>query len=636
MSSRSRPTVRGGEVSTPSPLGTPLGLEAGSLEPLPQGQLQKYENKSLPPIPRAHRHSHTSALSKDMTKAFATPETSLYLSTTQRDNLDDIDWARREADISIVLEDQVGRAFPRPAGDDTHEIHSPRPVSFRPAAPIAPPRGHGSNQKIRQLMGIAVLDDPSDPSESTEVSHVSNQDGIAHSQDQDYFDAGASESRPLGPETVINNDGKVYTNTPPPGHVAKPNLSRFDPATPTGSSSPVSPLSPLAPLKRDGSHPHSPAGVSPLTPMRPKRPDENTSKRPQPKSARTRPGPESNDWPQSDFLYGYTRVPLTQELYHETTAQLAARARATGAPARSPPLASSYPGSPVPRNARLASCDEAAWQARANPPDGSSEPVKHGLQPGSPWPGQSPYSPAYGHSYIWQGPGEVEPVSPRPLSSIREATSPRISSFWHRWRPQGPQEPHPGRRLSEFDDLLIMDDTGGAEGENSRISRRRSLIAKVLKRISGGSGNSPTIEAYPTMTPLMTQTQAPHQQHHVKSSSPTSYRSPTSAGTVDGQPGGSRASFFVPAVAKASMSSIAQKTTDLVEQARTAAGILSREERRRENLKGRIRVMADGGRVASSSSPALVPAQPQPQTQSPLVSPLSPDNNDQQSMQQWV
>ncbi|KAK0618519.1 hypothetical protein B0T17DRAFT_656609 [Bombardia bombarda] len=582
------------------------------LSPHP-ADVEIYEKRPLPALPK--RYSIASVLSKEMNKAFETPD-SPHSFNSRSSEPNGIDWVRQESDFAFIFDEQAeggrgggggegGRASRLPGGMtplarphlsrvDVRDLPPPEaragetpapqlrisakrilrlttgakasviPVIHYPSPKSPGPSGHNSRLKIKQLMGADVAPDEiyAGSSDLLEIfSPLENRSSSIYSQDLDDAD---SES-----ESV--NDGHTRYS--------------LDSATEDYTNNVENP-------KSDPDRPR------PLTINRPERDDATRGRRKHGTPSMFPPGLE----------HTVSRTIYARDLYHETTAQLA---RVTwSAPDRSSPQSQSMPPPGTPNR----------WTTTITSPsnDGATTASSKTLfSSGSKLLDRS-VSNVSSHPPTWH---LGDPTA------RRRVTSTGTFGPWYR------RSPSPLRNATTYyDDSVAVTDGSEAEGNRSpplphQQQQRRSLMSKVLRRISGSASNRPSSPPPPQQ---QQQQQYPFDIYvggpapspielHQGSGSPTSRRrrsqssdrppsvsgrSPPlsvtppylgglSPGPGPGPPLPSPLSPLSPG-GMGSRVSLALKTNELV-----GMMAMSKEERRRRSLKGKIRVLDDGGRVGS-------------------------------------
>ncbi|KAK3328806.1 hypothetical protein B0H66DRAFT_1723 [Apodospora peruviana] len=705
--------MRGGRLaarpSTPTP--TPRRGEAPLPRLPPPEDVQTYEKKPLPALP-GRRHSLTSTLSREMTRAFATPHTSAVFLTADNNNESEKNETRLisererqlsstdsndtilgggvESEISVLLEHRTAAAAtrnsglrekqqppeppkqqymlnggrmsssptppPRPAQG---EILSPQPKSsvqkllrltsstgggsnrnsrakspalIYPTAAVAntQPSGHNSMHKIKQLMGVDVasIDSKHSSLEPMAVSPLND----SSPPDQAVSDNGADEED-------YNDNDSIFRGTSAAAPQDNTDISA------RGYDSRDSPIpAPLVVIKRS-----SPVSI----------------------------GVEEGRTPSSSSAHAHTQVPQheyeEEDLYHETAAQLAAalssstwvrqrrRSGTGGGGSVGPPNTNTrrhhylnITNSNI-NNSAATTTNHETRDSRGRSSFGSgsqlirnhSNDKYHTQKQG--WPEIQLKDQ---HNKWRSSPGLPASRSPSLPTAVdtsvggrKRATSTGTtsSSFggileqrWQSWqqRSQQPQQvggyqqqranlphpgtkviiphcdPHPGTRIVLPCELEELEKGGGGSPTSPRQhSRRESIVSKVLKRISGSSTTpTPTpkrtseYESSPTATSnnnIFLPPPPPQQQQHqqkqewqVPSNIPAS--SPTVASGRGSGEGG--------------LSAATQKTNELLLAAAAGTGgggvkesggnrDKAEAEKRREDLKSRIRVLDDGGQV---------------------------------------
>ncbi|KAK3341191.1 hypothetical protein B0T25DRAFT_333799 [Lasiosphaeria hispida] len=649
LGNASAPSLRGAETATLHRQTPPASLRS----PPPPAHVERYEKKPLPPLP-PKRASLTSTLSKEMSQAFATPEGSVEFAAEQLGVGKKGGWEKEENEIAVILDRGPGNRLPPPSSRlpaaarritqrtrrvkvETRDedvppdnLLSPQPRSSVQkilrltslkrvtSSSSSSPSGHNPGHKIKQLMGMDVGSEgharraapkgPKDP--HIDVSPLSNRSSL-YSQDLD-----ATISEPDSSGLDANYGSKGYSSNPSSGYSAQ----RFNPKGP-GSGAAHSPLNSMNLANSDtasegGSHVRAAGRIQ------------------EPPSADDfAPRTVNRDhWssPRSDpSRYGH-------DLYHTTASQLARTIPSSSQrmPVRPPPQDSS------PRWLLL---DEEFTRTV------DSLPSYHSGGGGATRPPSSPSYPSPLHQAPplqdgLSGPARAE--THPPLRSMRgesrlRATSASATAHWH-YHHQQPRQQHyrhaqqssdptptPRGMRFEYDSDSNSTSTstkprskfhmrGVSEGEAPRIRpRRRSIISKVFKRGSSSAATTARMSTAPSTsattgsttvssnysananqqstsptTTTFTHRSTDSEQHQSspQSQSPDSPRSPRSPRTSLPPP------FSLPA-AMASMTSLAHRTGDMVEQVRLAAGLKTQSEKRRESLKSKIVVLGDGGQI---------------------------------------
>ncbi|KAK0746315.1 hypothetical protein B0T18DRAFT_149415 [Schizothecium vesticola] len=541
-----------------------------SLSPPPASHLvEKYRTKPLPPTPPRpppRRHSQISSLSRELSTAFETPHTSMELCPDDMDSEDscgDGDGAglNRLAALSSPYSSQ------RPGSKNIKKILYLTGEQAALDCSPSSPSGHNPHRKIKQLTGNDIdpgrSGPPSSPKQpSTEVSPVTRRTSSVYSQDGAI--ASPSPETPLG--TSVSGD-RGYESDPDASFFARQYLPRT-----RGSGL-------FAPLPR-------PLDLS------------RGSRTPLPSTA--------EEFRESKTSHGPVAATYNQDLYHITTTQLARSARGTPPP-RPPrdPTWETRPLLPAPKGV-------ARWR------------MANSLSPNSKSNNTITSAPTYRAITPQQLNTFLRDGSPNPNEPIIRSTS--ISTFgtWRRHgrpsnnnnnnQPQPSQTPSPTpspRSTSLFPATDYNPSTSFFDTSPTRHARRQSILAKVFKRASGAvSPSSPPY--HPPASPTTSQSFAVQGGHFRNFTSPTEVTPrpvipgpdtvlvvPVALAVGEGRPmtpSSSRNLFSLPA-AMASMGSLAHRTGDLVGHARTAAGLRTRAEKRRESLMSKIVVVGEGGEV---------------------------------------
>ncbi|KAK1830290.1 hypothetical protein QBC39DRAFT_372890 [Podospora conica] len=533
------PSLRGVDMES---MGAP-SPPATSLSPPPASHLVLYRIKPLPPTPPRpppRRHSQISSLSRELSTAFETPHTSMELcpdDTDSDDSCGDGDGAGREAGSNRV----APYSSPRPGSKNIKKIlyltGEQAALDCSPASP-ALPSGHNPHRKIKQLTGNDIDPGrsgppPSPKQPSTEVSPMTRRASSVYSQD------GAIASlSPETPQGVGSPGDRGYESDPDASFFARQYLPR------NRGSGLFAPLPKPLDLTRGG-----------RTPL-PSTAEEF-------RESKTSHGPV-------DGTYN------NQDLYHITTTQLAHSTRDTAPPRPlRDPTWESQPLLPAPKGV-------ARWRI-PSPTSKTNNSIT-----------SAPITPSQLDTLLRDGGG-----SPTPSDPLTRSTSTSTFGTWRRAAAaaaarQSPSSLTPSPRSSSPDYTPTAGsffDTGSPPTRHA--ARRQSILAKVFKRASGAVSPTPA-----SPTPSL---QGGHLRNFTSPTEVTPRPVIPGPDTVlvvpvpgpEGRPGTpSRGGVLF-----SSVGALAQRTGGLVEQARTAAGLRTRAERRRESLRSRIVVVGEGGEV---------------------------------------
>ncbi|KAK3394249.1 hypothetical protein B0H63DRAFT_460427 [Podospora didyma] len=578
------------------------------LSPPSLTDMEKYVKMPLPPLP-PKRLSLASNLSKEINQAFETPEGSLDSDVDHKVEPDHniIDWDREEAKVSVILDKHsrqcsgsAPRAIKRPQQRKSEiaidipntppdDILSPQPrssvqkilrlTSLKPRmsrSSCSAPSGHNPDHKIKQLTGLDVSS--SEPycrsRETAPVSPMSDKSSIFSSGDG----TGTSEANSL--DLNINQTSKGFSSDPTLNYLNPRQLERIS------SEPPVRALSPLGRLPRGDNN------------------GDKTQSSPRPttkSSAAVSSKYENSAWFRGTHETSQEKeCGYRQDLYHATASQLARK------PAVTPPSPSSQGGGVrPPRHDRRPSHETSMHSpncpryldGRSGVSGGSNNstrlgsPSAHQLSPPKiPSPRRSGGRSASEHS---------SSQSPQTRSS---------STFGGGHRNKSPNPPSVSGGLSgaKYESESGDMDEANTGRSGHRSSRRLSLLSKVFNSKRASVGSSYSHLSPPTTNDSSLQGQQQQRDNHIS----TARRSGGSSksGVAEEYSRSGESSFHLPDAAMASMSSLANKTNEIIEQAKVVAGIRSQAEKRRESLKSKIRVMSDGGQVIGTPpEPLLVP-----------------------------
>lgn len=561
------PSLRGVDMDSTGAPSPPATI----LSPPPASHLvEKYRNKPLPPRPPPRRHSQISSLSRELSTAFETPHTSMELCPDDMDSEDSCgDGDGREAGSNRLGALSSPYSSPRPGSKNIKKILYLTGEQAALDCSPASPSGHNPHRKIKQLTGNDIdpgrSGPPSSPKQpSAEVSPMTRRASSVYSQDG----AIASLSPETPQETSVSGD-RGYESDPDASFFAR----QYHPR-PRGSGV-------FTPLPR------------PLA---------------LPRGSRTPLPSTAEEYRESKTSHGPVDTTYNQDLYHITTTQLARSARGT-APPRPPrdPTWETLPLLPAPKGvARWRMANSLSPNTKNNNSSITSVPVHRAM------------TPQQLNTLLRDG-------SPTPSEPILRSTSTSTFGTWRRHgRPNNSnsnnnnnnnqqQQPSPSLtpspRSSTFFTAPDYTPSTGSFFDTSptRHARRQSILAKVFKRASGAvSPSSPPYHHSPASPTPSSQSFAVQGGHFRNFTSPTEVvPRPVIPGPdtvlVVGEgrpmtPSSARTMFSLPA-AMASMGSLASRTGDLVGHARTAAGLRTRAEKRRESLRSKIVVVSEGGEV---------------------------------------
>jgi len=603
--------------------------------PPPPKHVELYQSRPLPKIPpTASGNSATSTISKALFRAVNTPSSSTDVKHDHHRTSNQINWAKEEAEIAVILDSRVrphaaappllspgaqkGNNKADPGGDNGDQTMPTTPpakiVSPQPKAatkiftvtgtrtknsPWSSPSGHNSSHKIKQLTGIEVPSDDfplSLTGPSANVSPLSNRSSL-YSQD---LDTAVSEAGSLDSASSFDT-----------GYASDPNSSIVSRRTYA--------------KKRHSGERHlvpSPLRVPNIDKSRGNARQADWEARLQlPVSAgmRSARSVHFEPWQRSHPTGGRQG----EDLYHSTTAQLARSA---------PNIPPRPPRDPSEGNESLLPHPQASLSSWMGMSRDTSRTDRH----------LTSYA---GHRVTYGEPLHATAVQGSPKSSsnpfkARGESNHRTTKsdgYWHFHRRNHSNYPSPYEAPPPTPPPKPKADSSTNDSANSGKYPRghhRSILSKVFRRASGPSTPPPTRSHTKTLSaPNVGSNSAPasaatshhsltskggmepsrneipipirNQTHRYTQSASVSAGSrpgPVSAWDYDDDDDDddsllsrSPPLFKLPA-AMASMGSLAaQKTGDMVDSARMAAGIWTKGERGRESLRSRIVVVGDGG-----------------------------------------
>lgn len=554
---------------------------ATSLSPPPASHLvEKYRTKPLPPTPPRpppRRHSQISSLSRELSTAFETPHTSMELCP---DDMDSEDSCGDGQEAGSTRPGALSSPYssPRPGSKNIKKILYLTGEQAALDCSPASPSGHNPHRKIKQLTGNDIdpgrPGPPSSPKQpSAEVSPMTRRASSVYSQDGAI--ASLSPETPQG--TSVSGD-RGYESDPDASFFARQYLPRT-------------------------------RGSGVFTPL--PRPLDLTRGR------RTPLPSTAEEYRESKTSHGPVDATYNQDLYHITTTQLARSARGTPPP-RPPrdPTWETRPLLPAPKGvARWRMANSLSTNSKTSNNNNNNNSITSA-------PTYRAMTPQQLNTLLRDG-------SPTPSEPIIRSTSTSTFGTWRRHgRPnnsnnsnnnnnQQQQQPSPSLtpspRSSTFftaPDYNTPSTVSFFDTSPTRHARRQSILAKVFKRASGAvspSSPPPYHHSPASPTPSSSQSFAVQGGGHLRNfTSPTEVTPrPVIPGPdtvlVVGEgrpmtPSSARTMFSLPA-AMASMGSLASRTGDLVGHARTAAGLRTRAEKRRESLRSKIVVVGEGGEV---------------------------------------
>ncbi|KAK0632121.1 hypothetical protein B0T14DRAFT_559840 [Immersiella caudata] len=574
----------------------------------PPPHIELYEKKPLPPIP-AKREPATDRLSEDINKLFSTavgsngPETE-GLASGQ------IDWAKEEANIAVILDNRIRRNIsPAPAsstfpgarkrskqnmrmrsGEDgissvlDDAVAAPPPKSSMrkivsltggklKGTSLPSPSGHNSSHKIKQLTGTEVGSEQTGVEGSTEASPMSRNSSIYSAED--FSDAGSLDT----------------SSSYDMGYASDPNTSSS--RQPTDSKKAMFGALPPVP---------SPLNITKIQEAKRINLGGHRSSFSTNDAGRARD--VNNEFWLSDHPTGR---------YHMTTAQIARSV--PGTPLRPPrPLKARqtlflHPQSSYPE--LLMMNKAAALTANSLPPHGN--PTTSPPLPRSPPPAEngSPTDPKHWR-YLLHSPNLYQdpsppPVPPKPKLSptLNDGKFPRshhrsILSKVFRRSSGLPSQPTHGKTLSSpnigstpvpssTSTLLPAAEITPTPPARPGTSHRYTQSAPA----SASTTNIP-------IPPIPSATTPPPRPRTAAPELPQSQPNTLSAWDHDDDT--ERTGLFRIPFAMSSMSNLAGEA---VGQARAAVGIKSRAERKRDSIKGRIQVLG-GGEMDGATDGLLV------------------------------
>jgi len=264
-----RPEMRGGDATAEAVQEQPQPQErtqaqAEPFSPPPPADIKVYEKRPLPALP-GRRNSTSSILSKELDKAFATPQRSAFFPGGDNDShkqpgneTDD-----EETEIRLVL-DRNDQQVPQPARPDVRfrvdrsrqrEILAPSPqpklavqkllrltgsgskpaTIFPVASAMSTPSGHNSKHKIQQLMGVDVA-----PRESASLEHPRlGRSHWAHGHDDDLYDSDQDIAISEGGSFLDSDDDDSESEAETPSTAPTDPHKRFHAGSSTRAESPV-------------------------------------------------------------------------------------------------------------------------------------------------------------------------------------------------------------------------------------------------------------------------------------------------------------------------------------------------------------------------------------------------------------
>lgn len=201
LDNTSSASLRGMEIGLPPGHRLPVSHK---LPPPPDAAVTAYETKPLPPIPT--RRSGISSFSIEVQNAFRTPTSAGY-------HIPEVNPYLRESSIAVTLgtdsdttgqvaEGERGHTFTETRAQDIHSLIPPGSVQkvlqITGAGSVASlaltntsltPSGHNSTRKIRQMMGVEVYSDEShrarSPAQNVSPLTIKSCSSSIYSQDQD-------------------------------------------------------------------------------------------------------------------------------------------------------------------------------------------------------------------------------------------------------------------------------------------------------------------------------------------------------------------------------------------------------------------------------------------------------------------
>jgi len=661
-----------------------------TFSPPPSNDIQLYVKKPLPALPR--RNSVASTFSKEMDQAFATPDGTPPSTADNQlvDETGDIDWASQEAEIALILDQQIGNMKGSmtataiatakalspsiPDRTDNSQSHKPRiglkslldrrlppesevlppnsrlslqkvlrlsTTTFSPAglhAASPGPTGHNSGQKIKQLMGV-------------DVAPLENNNG--DSPRQTFLDSPVSDKSSiysLEADTTISDGDSVNPLTP----VGSGKEYVLDAAA---TDEPIRRHKRKSASGGSGNYSLFPRPLNPKS-SRSATPDVAYGDRKTRADLLT--GSEQAGWLLGGTTYtarhSHSRsAGHVSDLYHDIAGQLAQSS--VSSPGHShPPTISESPSSSPYRTTNPTASQDILTHRRilSDPPRSSSIPTRPPRTGdnirGVPWQRSQLFASATLPAHLPHMPrlGEEEQQQQMPRSTpILGSTHSRTASLGPAIgrRPHHPHSPA-DRSIFEEDDEYILsqpassdnnseDGAGAGAGgvKHGGGSKRRSLMAKMFKRGSAGSGSgsgSASGGASDSSPAAAANSDREQQQHHYERPHRPPFYHYYYGGAADANKRQSldrRRSRSVDGLSSgrfgmlATATTLAERTNELVEQARAAAGIKSRAERRRDSLKGQIKVLGDGRRVVledqEDNDPTLARARRVPLPSSP-------------------